>query len=211
MDPRQTEELGSPQQHRVTRDDARDLAFDGWPLGEGHHGSGGTSGYECDWTRGVRVRIYLTTGGRLVTAVHRWSRWQGEPERHAAAAHDDAPAVLAWLVEDAGRLGAASKAAWEEACATWPPLDGLDVEEVGQPPIIPPGLTWHVPPERQGQIVEVAFALDGEDIYRRVTDTAYPHGHPGRVHYARAAWPADIERIEPWTEDPPPLDWTPMP
>ncbi|MBU2572326.1 MAG: hypothetical protein KJ725_20295, partial [Gammaproteobacteria bacterium] len=129
-----TEHLGEPEQHRVTREGARDLAFRGRLLGTGEHGTGGNSGCTKDWTRGVHVRIYLTTGGRLVLAVHRWTRWQGEPDRYTATARDTPDTAIDWLVEDAGRLGAASKAAWEDACTTWPPLAGEDVEDVDNAP-----------------------------------------------------------------------------
>jgi hypothetical protein len=110
------------QPHRVKRDGARDLSFRGWRIGCGSHGGG--------VGRGVEVAVYLTTGGRIITAVKRWTSWQGEHDCYTAAAHRTAAAALAWLCDDAsGQLGRASKEAWEEACDGGL-LDGLDVEHV---------------------------------------------------------------------------------
>jgi hypothetical protein len=117
--------------HRITRDGERDLGFTGRVVGAGTCGTGGSSGYACDWNRGTDVNIYLTVGGRIVTAVHQWSMWQGERDSYRAAVHDTPAAALVWLVEDAGgELGPASKEAWEEACSEAPELAGQDVEEV---------------------------------------------------------------------------------
>jgi hypothetical protein len=125
-------ELGEPTGFELERDGARNLAFKGWKIGFGSHGNGGQ--FEKDWTRGTKVRIYLTTGGSLVTSVSRWSHWQGERSRFAAAAHATTEAALAWLVEDAGgELGVASKLAWETACSRWSELEGADVEQVDAP------------------------------------------------------------------------------
>ncbi|NOX54289.1 MAG: hypothetical protein GXP27_07570 [Planctomycetes bacterium] len=72
------------QQHNdtytVRRDGDRDLEFTGVELGSGSMGTGGTSGYACDFDRGTEVSIYRTTGGRYVAAVRQWSRWEGEHE-----------------------------------------------------------------------------------------------------------------------------------
>ena len=129
MTTREIERLGKPKPVRVTRDGARDLSFRGWLLGEAEHGHGGQ--YPSDWTRGVRVRIYMTIGGRYVAAVLRWTRWQGEADQHSAAVLDDGDAVLAWLEEDAGgRLGVASKDAWQRACEAYPPLADMETERI---------------------------------------------------------------------------------
>lgn len=120
---------GEPTDHRVKRDGDRDLSFRGWLLGESEHGSGGD--YPSDWTRGVDVSIYLTTGGNWVTARRSWSSWQGESDSHDAAVHDTPNAALAWLIEDAGGvLGPASKQAWESACDSYPPLRDHETERV---------------------------------------------------------------------------------
>jgi hypothetical protein len=117
--------------HRVRRDSDRDLTFTGTLLGTGERGTGGSSGNSCDWTRATEVEIYLTEGAKIVTAVRQWSRWQGEADVHRAAVHDHPADAFEWLVEDAGgRLGTASKEAWEEACENCPLLAGADVEEV---------------------------------------------------------------------------------
>jgi hypothetical protein len=65
-------------EYRIGRDGDRDLTFTGKLIGTGKGGSGGTSGYPCDWNRGVTVRIYRTTGGKYVVAWDHWSQWQGE-------------------------------------------------------------------------------------------------------------------------------------
>jgi hypothetical protein len=107
---------------RVKRDGDRDFEFRGWQLGMGSRDSG--------VGRGVDVVIYLTTGGRIITKIKRWTSWQNEVDRHAAAAHRTAAAALQWLRDDSGgELGRASKAAWEEAC-NGGILDGLDVERI---------------------------------------------------------------------------------
>ena len=132
--------LGEPEAKRVVRDGDLDLAFEGWLLGEGEHGTGGSSGFRKDWTRGVHVRLWLTVGGALVAGVKRWSRWQGEVDRWAAEAfgnvgsEDALLAVLDWLRDDAGgELGEASKDAWEAACGKWPGLEGYECEAVDEP------------------------------------------------------------------------------
>jgi hypothetical protein len=136
-------ELGEPTGFELERDGARNLAFRGWKIGFGSHGNG--SQFEKDWTRGTKVRIYLTTGGRLVTSVSRWSHWQGERSRFASAAHATPEAALAWLVEDAGgELGVASKEAWEAACSKWSALEGAHVEQVDAEPEPTGGPPSHV-------------------------------------------------------------------
>lgn len=80
----------------------------------------------------MQVRIYLTHGRKIITAVRQWSKWQGENDVFRAGVHDSPADALAWLVQDndSGRLGKASKEAWEAACAAWSGLDGEDVERV---------------------------------------------------------------------------------
>lgn len=126
------QQLGPVQAYRVQRDGDLDLLVNGWLLGEGEHGTGGSSGFRRDWTRGVKVRIWLTLYGELVAGAHRWSRWQGEHDRYSAARHESAEDALDWLREDAsdGELGPASKEAWEAACDAWNGLAGQDVEVV---------------------------------------------------------------------------------
>lgn len=67
-----------------------------------------------------------------ITHVVRWAVEKGErSESRAAAAHMFADSAVEWLKEDAGgRLGSASKAAWESACRSWPDLASDEVEWV---------------------------------------------------------------------------------
>jgi hypothetical protein len=126
-------ELGDPCGWRVYRDGDRDYQFKGWKVGQGETGSGGTSGYKCDWNRGTKIRIWITTGGRIITGAECWSHWQGAETQHRAAAHKTADEALEWLRRDSytgDHLGPASKEAWEQACEAVPSLDGLDVEMV---------------------------------------------------------------------------------
>jgi hypothetical protein len=118
--------------YRITRDGDRDLTFHGCLIGTGSQGSGGSSGYECDWDVGTEVEIYETRAGTIVTAVRQWSRWQGMDDSHRAAAHTDGASAYRWLLEDCGgeSLGRASKEAWTQACENCSLLTGRDVEEV---------------------------------------------------------------------------------
>lgn len=127
------------EDHRIERDGNLDLSFCGVLIGSGRNGSGGNSGYQADWTRGVEVEIYLTRAGNLITYRRYWSKWQGEGERHEASAHSgDAMIASAygWLLGTDEYYGPcetlprAEKEAWEEACATVPELEDQDVEEV---------------------------------------------------------------------------------
>ena len=121
--------MSTMQRHTVTRDGSLDITFTGRLVGEGEHGSGGSSGYASDWNRGTTVRLYLTAAGKVVTAVHQWSRWQGERDCYRAAVHGAAAEALAWLVEDAGGdLGPASKEAWLQAAEAEPDVFTAAVE-----------------------------------------------------------------------------------
>lgn len=136
-------ELGEPEDKRVQRDGDRDLQFAGWLLGIGACGSGGN--YERDWTRGTRVRIWVSAGGAFIVGAHRWSRWQGEGALYSAeviAPDPETPSplrlgeqwskVLDWLSSDtgSGELGPAGKQALEDAASNWSAVAGLDVEVV---------------------------------------------------------------------------------
>src|SRR5207249_845874 len=57
---------------KVRRDGDRDLAFQGWLLGEGEHGD--ALGDSTNFARGTEVRIYLTIGRKIVTTVRQWTR-----------------------------------------------------------------------------------------------------------------------------------------
>lgn len=59
-------------------------------------------------------------------------------------------------------------------------------------------LTWHVAPEDQGQIVEVAYAIWEEELVRRVSD-----GSDRSVSYALVSLDdVESDKIEPWHEAP---------
>ena len=117
--------------YRIKRDDNRDLSFEGERLGEGSHGTGGTSGYECDWNRRTDVTIYKTATGRYVVSVHQSSRWLGERTLYRAWICERADGVLPSLIEDCGGdLGIASKEAFEEACGADAELALHEVEAV---------------------------------------------------------------------------------
>lgn len=59
-------------------------------------------------------------------------------------------------------------------------------------------LSFHVPPEYDGQIVTAAFACDGEHIYARVEDRSEPPGSSDRVVYrAFRASGRQIEDFDP--------------
>jgi hypothetical protein len=118
-----------PHKKIIKRDGDRDLAFTGWLIGLGKHGTGG-SGYECDWTQGTETGIYLTTGGNLVVRIHRWSRWQGVGERNDAVIVRSADALLRYLREDydGENIGWSAKAALDSI--EYAPLRNLGIEEI---------------------------------------------------------------------------------
>ncbi len=124
-------DIDNVKTYTVRRDGDRDLEFSGVLLGEGRNGSGGTSGYSCDWNRGTDVSIYRTVSGRYVVSVHQWSAWQGETDLHRAAACDGPEDVLSWLVDDCGgQLGRASKEALEAAATNDEGLAGVLTERI---------------------------------------------------------------------------------
>jgi len=119
------------EQFVVERDGNRDLEFSGVVLGTGSFGTGGTSGFPGDWTRGTSVDIYRTVGGRYVVGVKQWSCYEGEGDIYRAAVCDTPADVFAWLVEDAGgRLGRASKEALEAAATEHAEIAAILTEQV---------------------------------------------------------------------------------
>jgi hypothetical protein len=77
------------------------------------------------------VKLYVTTTSKLVVAIERHSKWQGQTSRFNASVHDDFEDVVKHLTQDNdGRLGPASKAMIEDACQNLPSLSGADVERV---------------------------------------------------------------------------------
>lgn len=113
----------------LERDGDRPLRFRGEKIGEGESGSGGTSGYKCDWTRGVRVSIYRTTGGNYVVRRNYWSCWQGEGARLSAALCRSPVEVLEALRDDDGAIRTAEAEALDEASDD-PGIATVAVEQV---------------------------------------------------------------------------------
>ena len=114
--------------YRITRDEALDLALDGWCIATGRCGD---RALVHDWTRWTVVNLYLTTSGKFVVAVQRHSKWEGQGSRYAASVHEDFDGVVKHLTDDNdGRLGPASKAMIEDAVSNIPSLAGADVERV---------------------------------------------------------------------------------
>jgi hypothetical protein len=115
---------GVLREFTLERDDNRPLRFQGYLVGF-HE-------IDLDVPRGTAVLVFVTKSGKIVTSVYQWQRdAKRERERHDAAAHDTAEGALDWLIQDGGGcLGRVSRQAWERACATWPPLQGYNVEVV---------------------------------------------------------------------------------
>jgi len=114
----------------IARSGTLGLRFRGRRIGEGHEGTGGTSGYSCDWDRGRIVRIYACAGAGYVLATTSWSRWQGEDGPIAAQVCATPAALLGALRDEDGLIGAAEMAAWEDACDEDPALEALRYEEM---------------------------------------------------------------------------------
>jgi hypothetical protein len=128
-------EKGCEKVYTVRRDGDRPLRFHGMLLGEGEHGTGGTSGYKCDWNRGVRVRIYRRkAGGYVVTWAH-WSQWQGERGQRRAEVCATPEGVLIALRDGevtggTGELRAAELEALEDAATRDDGLSAIAVEDL---------------------------------------------------------------------------------
>lgn len=121
--------LGEPERRSVPRDGDRDIVFTGWLAGKGKHGTGGNSGFSHDWSRGTVTKIYITTGGNIIIGIRRWSIWQGESERFAAAVCRSIDEVLDWLREDNhGEIGVSAKEALDDI--GYEPMLELANEEV---------------------------------------------------------------------------------
>lgn len=122
------ESLGEPKRRFAIRDDDRDFVFTGWLLGKGVYGHS-QSGNPHDADRGTITRIFLTTGGNLVVSVRRWTYFQGERDRHAAAVCRSIDEVLDWLrADNYGELGVSAKDALDDI--DYEPLFALANEEV---------------------------------------------------------------------------------
>jgi len=113
------------QEFTVERDNNRPLQFRGYLIGWNR----------VDYAtvpRGTQVSIFVTRSGKIITAVHQWQRSEKlERQRHDAGVHQTPEDALEWLIQDGnGKLGRASREAWEIACSVWSPLQGHEVEVI---------------------------------------------------------------------------------
>jgi hypothetical protein len=113
------------QQYTLERDDNRPLQFRGILVGYNEANI-------AEDVRGTQVQIFVTGSGKIITAVYQWQRKEGlERERHKAKVHESPEAALDFLIGDGGgKLGRASREAWEMACNVEPSLKGHDVEVI---------------------------------------------------------------------------------
>lgn len=114
----------------IQRDGNRPLCFIGERIGEGEHGSGGTSGYPCDWSRGCTVRIYRRKAGGYVVTRYYWSQWQGERGSREAAVCATPAAVLEALRDDEGAIRKAEAEALADAAGSDDGLKAVSVEDL---------------------------------------------------------------------------------
>lgn len=114
---------------RLERDGDLDLAFKGRVIGFGEHGN--NNGPRSNWTRGTYVTLFRTVSNTYIARVHQWTQWDGESSVTRCAVSNAGADLLLWLKDDAGgKLGPASKEAWEDACSNDDTLEDLDVERV---------------------------------------------------------------------------------
>jgi len=115
----------SVQEYTLVRDDNRPLRFNGILVGYNE------VNIEED-PRGTQVQIFVTGSRKIITAVYQWQRKEGlERERHKAKVHENPEAAVEFLEEDGGgKLGRASREAWDMACQVEPSLKGHDVEVI---------------------------------------------------------------------------------
>lgn len=99
--------------HEISRDGDRALRFTGELIGEGETGSGGQGRH--DWTRGVRIRIFRTNGGKYIIHHHTWSRWIGEGNHNDVQVCDTVDEILDAFRDDWGYMSPAAVEAWEDA------------------------------------------------------------------------------------------------
>ena len=108
--------LGDPSEHEVPGHNGTVLSFAGWLLGEGSFRAHTVE-------RGVDVDIYATVAGKVITHVHHWMAEGINPDRDIASVHRDGLCALKALCDKSGRMGHASREAWEQACDRWPDLE----------------------------------------------------------------------------------------
>jgi hypothetical protein len=88
--------------------------------------------------RSLLVELYATRSGKYVTRIEQGPVHLPGPDApqgfgmdpvSRAAVHDTPEEAYDWLLSaNRGRLGRVSKDAWVQACQSWPPLHGQDVE-----------------------------------------------------------------------------------
>lgn len=116
-----------PEAYTVLVDDDLDIRFYGWEIAIGKCGD---RAQEDDWTRWTVVSLFVTDTGKYVVAVDRYSKHPGQGERHQGFASADFGAVLAYLRDENGRLGPASKEMLDEVYDAVPCMRGLAVRQV---------------------------------------------------------------------------------
>lgn len=123
---------GKVKRWTLERDGDRPLRFRGEKIGEGESGSGGTSGFRCDWNRGVKVRIFRVESGGYVVARGYWSRWQNESDRSEAVVCATAAAVLEALRDDDvdGTIRRAEAEALDDAAGADEGIAAVAVEDL---------------------------------------------------------------------------------
>lgn len=72
--------------------------------------------------------------------------------------------------------------------------------------------SYIIPPECQGQIVEVSYLQQGDILLRRAEDRSEVPLSPARVqHYVVQLDDDEIDTIEPWNAEPTPRgEWRPI-
>lgn len=119
-----TESLGEPESILVSVSGGLDQRALAWPLGSGSVRTG-----VSPTSRETIVRIWLLPAGVLLTNVRTTSE-NGNSVTSTGKYHETPQGALDWLIENGrGKLGPASKAAWGEACHTFSPMNGMDIEE----------------------------------------------------------------------------------
>jgi hypothetical protein len=119
--------FNNPTLYRVKRDGGRDIAFNGWLLGQGQHFSGKERGDEVE--REIYADIYITAGGNYVGHLLRmWAfRERGKEDAIVCITGEE---LLQFFEGSDGSIGPASRDAWNTACANFPPLTPLAVEMI---------------------------------------------------------------------------------
>ena len=101
-----TENTPNYRIYNLRRDGKLPLRFRGILISEADDHSHSGDRQNC-WTI---VRIYRTTGGRVVVKVIQRTLWAGESDDHSAESLGSSRAAIAWLIDaNGGTLGSASQ------------------------------------------------------------------------------------------------------